>query len=356
MPNARASRIITSAASLVLTATLLTAEGHPGRPTTASAQPSGSAAAVSRVLAISVDGLNPRAITRLGPSRAPAFHRLMREGAWTFNARTAWGQTRTLPNHTGMLTGRRIDRQRGGHGVHFNRDRGRTVQRAAGHYVSSVYDVVHDRGGSTALYSGKTKFRFFERTWNTHGGPDRVGRNDGRAKIDDVNLIPNNNRLVQKLNADLVTSPRTFTFLHLSLPDSAGHRHGFMGPSYLKAVQETDRLLGTVLGTVDAQPALRDHLVVLLNADHGGDGSGHKDPTKLQNFRIPFMAWGAGVPAGRDLYTLNPTFRDPGSRRSGYRGLQPIRNGDLGNLVTAVLRLPAIPGSEFNNPQTLTIF
>src|SRR3954454_5134996 len=212
MPNARASRIITSAASLVLTATLLTAEGHPGRPTTASAQPSGSAAAVSRVLAISVDGLNPRAITRLGPSRAPAFHRLMREGAWTFNARTAWGQTRTLPNHTGMLTGRRIDRRHGGHGVHFNRDGGRTVQKAAGRYVPSVYDVVHDRGGSTALYSAKTKFRFFQRTWNTHGRPDRVGRNDGRAKIDNVNLIPNNNRLVQKLNADLVSSPRTFTF------------------------------------------------------------------------------------------------------------------------------------------------
>ena len=303
-----------------------------------------------------MDGLNPRAITLLGPAKAPSFHRLMREGAWTFNARTEWGQTRTLPNHTAMLTGRRIDRRHGGHGVTFNHDRGRTVQRAAGHYVASVYDVVHDHGGSTALYSAKTKFRFFQRTWNTHGRPDRVGKNDGRAKIDEVNLIPNNQRLVRKLNTDLATSPQTFTFLHISLPDAAGHRHGFMGPAYLRAVAATDRLLGTVLGTVTASPALRNRMVVVLNADHGGKGPNHKDPTKLANYRIPFMAWGPGVPAGRDLYTLNPTFRDPGTSRPGYRGRQPIRNGDLGNLVTALLHLPAIPGSEFNNPQTLNIF
>ena len=107
--------------------------------------------AVDEVLAISVDGLNPRAITQLGPTGAPAFYRMMREGAYTFNARTERGITRTLPNHTGMLTGRRISASNGGHGVTFNSDNGKTVHQAAGHYVASVFDVVHDNGGSTAL-------------------------------------------------------------------------------------------------------------------------------------------------------------------------------------------------------------
>ena len=312
--------------------------------------------AIEQVLVISVDGLNPRAITELGSKRTPAFHRLMREGAWTLNARTPWGKTRTLPNHTSMLTGRRIDTSRGGHGVRDNRQEGRTVHRGAGRYVPSVYDVVHDRGGSTALYSAKVKFKFYERTWNEDGRPDRVGEDNGRAKIDKVVLIPNHSRLVDELNADLKSRPKTFTLLHIALPDSVGHRRGFMGKSYLDAVEESDRLLGTVLKTITKQPSLRDHMLVVLTADHGGRGAGHKDPSKLDNYRVPFMAWGPGVPANRNLYSMNPTYRSPGTSRPGYQGKQPIRNGDVGNLVTDVLDLPPIPGSEFNRARTLDVF
>jgi hypothetical protein len=70
---------------------------------------------IDRVVAISVDGLNSRAIRVLGPSKAPTFHRLMRQGAYTLNARTEREDTLTLPNHTGMFTGRRVDARHGGH-------------------------------------------------------------------------------------------------------------------------------------------------------------------------------------------------------------------------------------------------
>jgi len=312
--------------------------------------------AVDRVLVISVDGLNPRAITRLGRSGTPAFHRLMRQGSWTFNARTAREQTRTLPNHTGMLTGRRINDRAGGHGVTFNKDRGTTVHRAAGRYVASAFDVVHDRGGKTALYSAKPKFRFFQRSYNRDGRADKVGKNHGRAKIDTVRITGNNSYLVRRLNAELRTRPATFTFLHISLPDAAGHRHGFMGRRYLAAVKRTDTLLGSVLATVAGQPSLRRDMLVVLTADHGGNGASHNDPARLQNYRVPFMALGPGVPAGRDLYAINPSFRNPGSSRPGYRGRQPIRNGDVANLVTDVLDLPLVPGSEFNRPRRLNVF
>ena len=125
----------------------------PTTPTAATVMAAASSSSaddrVNRVLAISVDGLNSRAITQLGRSKAPNFYRLMREGAWTFNARTEQEMTKTLPNHTGMLTGRRIDEKKGGHGIDFNSDTGTTVHKAAGHYVASVFDVVHDRGGRT---------------------------------------------------------------------------------------------------------------------------------------------------------------------------------------------------------------
>ena len=311
---------------------------------------------IDHVIAISIDGLNPDAIKQLGKSGTPALHRLMREGAYTLNARTVREKTSTLPNHTAMLTGRRVDSKHGGHGYSENVDNGRTVHSAAGHYIASVFDVVHDHGGSTALFAAKTKFKLYERSWNTKGAPDRVGRDDGRAKIDRFTIDHNNTRLVSKLDAELRHKAREFTFLHISLPDRAGHAHGFMGPQYIAAVKRTDVLLRRVLNTVDKHPGLRSHTLVLLTADHGGRGGSHYAASKLRNFRIPFMAWGPGVPPGLDLYRLNPMFRSPGHSRTSYRGRQPIRNGDLANLATDALDLPSVPGSQLDSPRTLDLF
>lgn len=67
------------------------------------------------------------------------------------------------------------------------------------------------------------------------------------------------------------------------------------------------------------------------------------------------MVWGPGVAAGRDLYAINPTYRTPGAARTSYSGRQPIRNGDLADLVTDVLDLPLVPGAEFNRARALTV-
>ena len=329
-------------------------------PSTVQLAPAAGSAddAVNKVLAISVDGLNPSAITTLGSAKLPAFARLIREGASTFNARTEQELTRTLPNHTGMLTGRRITAAKHGHGVTFNYDNGGTVHQAAGHYVASVFDVVHDRGGSTAMFAAKTKFAFYARSWNTKGARDTVGRNNGRAKIGRVTIDEDNARLVGKLNAELRSKPRTFTFLHISLPDAAGHAHGWMSADYLRAVRRTDKLLGSVLRTIDSRPRLKRQLLVLLTADHGGrpGRKSHSDPARLVDFRVPFMAWGPRVPAHRNLYGLNPDFADPGKKRTSYAGKQPIRNGDIANVVTDALDLPPVPGSTLDRPRRLDLF
>ena len=314
--------------------------------------------AITHVVAISVDGLNPRAITELGPAGAPTFHRLLAEGAFTLDARTEREQTRTLPNHTGMLTGRRIDASQGGHGVTYNTDsvRRRTVHSSAGEYVSSVFDVVHDHGGRTALFATKTKFALYQRTWNTNGGRDLVGADDGREKIDRFVIDTDDARLVATLNTYLLGEPGEFVFVHIALPDEIGHEEGFMSDRYLAGVRATDELVGTVLDTISSRPALHRETVVLLTADHGGDGGSHSDQTKIANYQIPFFAWGPGVPAGRDLYSLNEDRRDPGTARTTYEGPQPIRNGEIANLATDVLGLPEVPGSEFDVDQDLVIF
>lgn len=294
------------------------------------------------VLVVSIDGLNPHALRRLGPRGAPHFHRLVAQGASTLNARTEVERTMTLPNHTGMLTGRRVNRRHGGHGVFFNRDNGRRVQRAAGHSVASVFSSLHHHGLRTALFTSKSKFRLYQRSW-PHG-------------IDRFTVRLNNRRLVDAVRADLTRHPRPFTFVHLSLPDAVGHEKGFMSPAYLRAVRSTDRRIGELMAIVRRSPRLRQHLTLLLTADHGGRGNGHRAVGRLANHRVPFLAWGAGVARGRDLYSLNPGFANPRQGRPLYAASrQPIRNGDIANVATSLLGHGPVPGSEHNRDQSLRV-
>lgn len=309
------------------------APGHDTRPVAALNQ--------KRVVAISLDGLNPEALARLGPTRLPHLFQLFRQGAGTTNARTQVEMTVTLPNHTSMVTGLPIALANGGHGVTWNSERaGTTVQGAAGRSVSSVFSVVRAGGGRTALFSTKSKFRLFSRSWPIDKTIVREG--------DDTTLT-------RLFRADIVANTRRFAFLHLGLADVVGHSSGWMGSAYLKAVVRLDALVGSVMATIRDTDRLRRSTVVILTADHGGTPGtrAHEDPAELANHRIPFVVWGSGVDhAG--LYDLNPDFQGPGSRRPGFSGAQPIRNGDLANLATRILGLGPVPGSYWNARQRLT--
>lgn len=346
-------RWVLSRTRVALTAlTALAAVAAPGStllaPTAAEVSTTGGAPAerverdsaddvVTSVLAISVDGLNPTALGRLGREGTPHLHAFMDAGAYTLNARTERELTITLPNHTGMVTGRRVEQATGGHGVTWNDDRRRprTVQAAARRPVDSVFDVVHDAGGSTALFANKTKFSLWERSWGD--------------SIDRTKISLDARRLVRATMRDLEGSERALRFLHIGLPDAAGHAKGFMSRPYMRAVRQVDVLVGELIDTVMSDPTLAGSVAVILTADHGGLGKSHSAKARLVNYRVPFMVRGPGVAPGADLYDLNPDYADPGTRRTSYdEDLQPVRNGALANLALDLLDLPAIPGSEHN--------
>jgi predicted AlkP superfamily pyrophosphatase or phosphodiesterase len=295
------------------------------------------------VLAISVDGLNPRALVRLGRRGTPHLHAFLAAGASTLNARTSHEMTTTLPNHTGMVTGRRIDADDGGHGVTWNDDdhASSTVHDAAGEHVDSVFARVHAAGGSSALFAGKAKFRLWKRSW-PHA-------------IDHVHIGAHNGRVTKALVADLGTD-REFRLLHLSRTDVVGHRDGFMSASYLRAVRRVDRLVGRVVRAVREDTGLRRHTTIVLTADHGGRGDRHDRAARRANYRIPFAVRGPGIEPGTDLYELNPDRRDPGTRRVGYGARrQPVRNSDLANLSLDLLGLAPVHGSQVNAGQDLDV-
>ena len=310
---------------------------------------------VDHVVLVSVDGLNPEAIRRLGRSGAPTFHRLMDQGAFTLNARTVHESTQTLPNHTSMVTGRPVTAT-GGHRVTFNEDNGSTVHVRAGSYVAGIFDVVHDNGGRTALYSGKDKLDFLDRSWNgTNGAVDRTGVNNGRDKID-VYRRSTPGVLTDALIAALRSSPPALAMIHYRGPDGVGHAQGYMSQAYLNEVSNTDRMIGRVLDTIAGSPSLAASTVVVLTSDHGGLGTSHANAALAVNYTIPFFVWGPGVDAATDLYALNADRAAPGTSRPTYTAVpQPIRNAEAGNLIAELLGLSAVPGSRINSAQTLDV-
>jgi hypothetical protein len=312
---------------------------------------------INRVLAISVEGLRPAAVRRSGEEGTPALHRLMSEGAATLNARTEVERTTTLPNMVAMLTGRRVKARAGGHGVKFDRDNGGTVQSTAGRYVSSIFDLVHNFGRSTALFSSQPRAALVDRSWDeVNGGGDPYGLDDGRDKIDDYVATIDDHDLVDRLSATLQGTPRNFTLAQLSLLDDAGRAYGYSSHQYREALVEVDRMVGRLIQTVNASPKLAGHTLVILTAGAGGRQQSNADRTLRGNYTVPFLVWGPGVVSGADLYALNPDYQDPARTQPTYRGPQPIRNGMLANLATSALRLPRIPGSGLNAGQDLNVF
>lgn len=322
----------------------------------------GFVAPTQYVIHISVDGLRSDAVTRQSPDDLPNFYRLRNEGAYTDNARTDFHYSNTLPNHTTQLTGRGVLGPNG-HNWTTNSDPGpyRTLHSNKGEYVPSVFDVVHDHGLSTALYTSKSKFVIFDRSYDEHNGAeDLIGVDNGRDKIDHFVYEKETEDLVDRFVREMAEHPWNYAFLHLRDPDHAGHVFDFdLGGTnaYMRAVRKVDRLLGRVLELVETSPELAGNTVIVLTADHGGGGNwhGHGDADLPANYTIPFYTWGRGVTPA-ELYAINFDGRvHPGLSRPSYDADEaPIRNGDAANLSLSHLGLPAIPGSMINVAQDLS--
>lgn len=288
----------------------------------------GLAAPPKRVVMVSIDGLRADAV-----AHAPTLRRLLDEGAGTLDARTDPQHTYTIPNHLCMVTGRPVDGP-AGHGYTRNTDGGPTVHQVAGRYIPSVFDQVHDQGGSVLMLTSKPKLGQFGDWWGPrHGAPDRERPDYGRGKVDRT-IVDSDEAIAEAAARILAEEPPTLMFLHFRAPDSAGHAYGWLveeKSAYLDAVARTEANLAKVLG------ALAPSTLLILTADHGGQGRSHGVAQEPRVHTIPFITWGAGVTPG-DLYAHNPDHRS---------NLNPIRNCMAGNTALAALGLPLIPGAPF---------
>ncbi len=334
----------------------------------------GGAQAVSHVIHVSVDGLHADAAALLGATRAPAFDRLTREGASTRNARTDALRANTLTNHASMLTGRGVAGP-DGHEWDNNADTDDpvTLHTNKGSYVSSVFDVAHDAGLSTALFSSKDKFSVFERSWGVYGAPHP----NGSDKIDRTLIDNDMDAMARSFVDELVTQQWDYSFVHFREPDPTGHAYDWdldLDSAYMGAVEQVDGWLGEILDAVTSTPGLAGDTALIVTADHSGEEGFFNHvllpPLLVVSGIVPFWVWGPGVDAGADLYALNPGSRlapalPPADTSLPYDSdavipsyaapVQPIRNADSPNLALDLLGLGPIPGSHINAAQDLGI-
>ncbi len=321
-------------------------------------------AEVDYVIHISVDALRGDVLQRIvanpplpASTTYPSFRRLQTEGAFTYNARSDFNYTETVPNHISMITGRPVNQPAGQsntvhHGYSSNFPGATHTIHANGNpaipYKYSTFDVVHDNGLSTNLYASKTRLGILDRSYDaTNGAIDAIGVSNGRDKIDFAQLVDGGSAgIVSNFVASMTATPRNYTFMHLVEPDSTGHGSGWENQAWYDSVKTIDDRLAQVFNLIDNSPALRDNTAIVLTGDHGGGVQVHTDPTAYVNYNVPVFVWGADLPAGGDLYDLSPNRFDPGLTRPDYSAAQqPWRNGDTGNLSLSLLGLPPIPGS-----------
>ena len=222
-----------------------------------------------------------------------------------------------------------------------------------------MFDMVHDHGGSTALYSGTPKLDFLDRSWNaTNGAVDTTGVDNGRDKIDTYLRGAGRSPPPTRWWRGSPANPETFSFIHTGGRRLGRPPYGFMSSQYLDAVTGRRRphRRDPRRGGGRAR-ARREHRRDRRRPTTAALGTQPRGPDRWPTTTASRSSPGArACTPGADLYALNPDRANPGPSQPAYTApLQPIRNGDVANLVTELLGLRPSPGSTINADQSLDL-
>ena len=234
-----------------------------------------AATLTQHVILVSIDGLRPDAIRRFG---AVNLQRLMGQGSYTLEATTIL-PSKTLPSHTSMLTGEPPER----HQVLWNTV---ATQKRDEIELPNIFSAARSRGYETAAFFSKAKFNALQRegTLDYSQAPGGwFGRWSGSRTVTDVEKY-------------LANARPNLLFVHLSDPDVAGHRSGWMSSDYARGVRAADAAVGRLLSAAESAYGTGNYSII-VTADHGGHGLDHGSD-RVEDVTIPWIAWGRGVKAG----------------------------------------------------------
>lgn len=285
----------------------------------------GAAPRPEHVFIISIDGGSPGVIHR---SQMPVLQKLVKQGACTWAAQTITPSI-TLPAHTSMLTGLRMDK----HNVNWNRwTPSHGVVR-----VPTVFTMAKAAGFSTALFVGKEKFRHLLQP----GTVDEFCYNRAAARVvsksdsDGADMKQENNTFARAVAANaaeyIINHEPNLCFIHFTDPDGVGHEFGWGSPEQIQAFADVDAALGVVVKAI-RKANLVKRSVIIISADHGGHEKGHEQGTP-EDMTIPWIAWGRGVKPHFEI-TAPVNICDTAATALWLLDLQPVSPLD-GTVVTS---------------------
>ncbi len=260
--------LVSLAAATPIVATLVacsTVNERPGRPYQLA--PIGSD---GHVIIVILDGLRSDLISK---EHAPTLSRLISEGAATLDARTVQPSV-TLPAITSIVTGVEPPIHRVTWNA-YEADRGLVE-------AATVFDVAHEAGLKTAFFAGKTKLLHIALS----PAIDRMEVRDVPAAI-----------VAREAREYLIQEQPNLMLVHLPDVDRAGHEFGWGHQKQTLALRGVDALLGGLIAVLESG-ALPGPSIVIVTADHGGEGRSH-DRRGSSNNRVPWILWGDGIARGK---------------------------------------------------------
>ena len=285
-----------------------------------------------RVILVVVDGCRA---DRFAEARTPFLDRLAAEGAVCGDMRTVY-PARTVTAFASMLTGAPPR----AHGMRSN------FVPSLGVKCESIFGALERR---------KMRGRLV--------GIAHLVDAFGEGIVETVTAVTPNEEIDEALAArareTLERDDPDLLVLQTLSVDQTGHARGSYYPEYAERIEATDRLLEEFLGWCRATGRL-DGATVIVTSDHGqGRGiGGHGHLTEPER-RVPFLAWGAGVPAGvriegpRSLLDVAPTIAwylgaPPPERSVGQvlitpGGVPPEPDGPLAVIVPARNEVRTLP-------------
>ncbi|MBH76659.1 MAG: hypothetical protein CL897_00295 [Dehalococcoidia bacterium] len=227
-----------------------------------------------RVILIVIDGCRP---DRLAEARTPFLDSLAAQGLVCGDMRTVY-PARTVTAFTSMLTGAPPSV----HGMRSN------FVPSLGVKCKSIFDALKDHGMHGRLVGiAHLVDSFGDRTVET------VTAVTPNEEIDDA--------LVSRAKAVLKNEDPELLVLQTLSVDQTGHARGSYYPEYLERIEATDHLIEDFLAWCREEGYL-EGATVIVTSDHGqGKGiGGHGHLTEPEK-RVPFIAWGEGIPQGLQL-------------------------------------------------------
>ncbi len=232
---------------------------------------------IERVLIISVDGLRPEAIS-LAPM--PNVQKLMESGAYSLTAQTIYPSS-TLPAHSSMLTGLCPAK----HGIDWND----YLPRNGYAQGPSLFEIAHNAGLKTVMIVAKEKLQQITPPEN----------------LDVYQFVNDRDRVVAEVAAPILAEGFDLAFVHLALVDILGHEYGWLSGDQLIGARHADEAIGVLLSALD-EAGLREGTLIIVTADHGGEGTSHGGK-KMTETTIPWVLQHASLNPGAFLHPISIT-------------------------------------------------